>query len=155
MSEEKKETQNINGYEMPVEAKNGRKINPNSLKALRPWDKDSAKAAQIKGAAQRAINSENRKKLAESLKEFAKVQVEVLADTSMDAVDVLKTIMYHKVADGDYDGAADIAKAIAEYERPKLARTENLNADLNANDLSDEELKEKMEQLGINPDILK
>ena len=155
MSEEKKETQNINGYEMPVEAKNGRKINPNSLKALRPWDKDSAKAAQIKGAAQRAINTENRKKLAESLKEFAKVQVEVLADTSMDAVDVLKTIMYHKVADGDYDGAADIAKAIAEYERPKLARTENLNADLNANDLSDEELKEKMEQLGINPDILK
>ena len=154
MSEQKKETQNINGYEMPVEAKNGRKINPNSLKALRPWDKDSAKAAQAKGAAQRAINAENRKKLAESLNEFAKIQVEVLADNNMDAVDVLKTIMYHKVADGDYDGAADIAKAIAEYERPKLARTENLNTELNANDLSDEELKEKMEQLGIDPDIL-
>ena len=59
------------------------------------------------------------------------------------------------LADGDYDGAADIAKAIAEYERPKLARTENLNAELNANDLSDEELKEKMEQLGIDPDLLK
>ena len=45
------------------------------------------------------------------------------------------------------DQAIDIAKAIAEFETPKLGRVEQTNIEVKTDDLTDEELDAKLKQL--------
>ena len=58
-----------------------------------------------------------------------------------------------KALDNDeFDVAADLAKSLAEFEHPKLARVEQTIEDVGANELSDEELNAKLKRfLNENP----
>ena len=61
--------------------------------------------------------------------------------------EVLRIIAHQKLEDGDTDGAVDIFKSIAEYEKPKLARVESKVEEVKADELTDEELNAKLEEL--------
>ena len=104
---------------------------PNSLKNLvRAWDSESAKEAQLKGAAARSANAKLRNELKASMKQWKDMQDE-LSQNKLDSVEVLRIIAHQKLEDGDTDGAVDIFKSIAEYEKPKLARIESKVEKLN------------------------
>ena len=120
---------------------------PNSLKNLvRAWDSESAKEAQLKGAAARSANAKLRNELKASMKQWKDMQDE-LSQNKLDSVEVLRIIAHQKLEDGDTDGAVDIFKSIAEYEKPKLARIESKVEEVKADELSDEELDEKLKEL--------
>ena len=120
---------------------------PNSLKNLvRAWDSESAKEAQLKGAAARSANAKLRNELKASMKQWKEMQ-EDLSQNKLDSVEVLRIIAHQKLEDGDTDGAVDIFKSIAEYEKPKLARIESKVEEVKADELSDEELNAKLEEL--------
>ena len=120
---------------------------PNSLKNLvRAWDSESAKEAQLKGAAARSANAKLRNELKASMKQWKEMQ-EDLSQNKLDSVEVLRIIAHQKLEDGDTDGAVDIFKSIAEYEKPKLARIESKVEEVKADELSDEELDEKLKEL--------
>ena len=120
---------------------------PNSLKNLvRAWDSESAKEAQLKGAAARSANAKLRNELKASMKQWKDMQDE-LSQNKLDSVEVLRIIAHQKLEDGDTDGAVDIFKSIAEYEKPKLARIESKVEEVKADELSDEELNAKLEEL--------
>ena len=120
---------------------------PNSLKNLvRAWDSESAKEAQLKGAAARSANAKLRNELKASMKQWKEMQ-EDLSQNKLDSVEVLRIIAHQKLEDGDTDGAVDIFKSIAEYEKPKLARVESKVEEVKADELSDEELDEKLKEL--------
>ena len=126
---------------------------PNSLKNLvRAWDSESAKEAQLKGAKARSANAKLRNELKASMKQWKEMQEE-LANDKLDSVEVLRIIAHQKLEDGDTDGAVDIFKSIAEYEKPKLARVESKVEEIKADELTDEELNAKLnELLGKNAD---
>ena len=114
--------------------------NPNSLKNLAPlFNKDNAKEMQQKGAVVRKANKEAREALKMSAWEFSQFR-ETLQDVEISAEMMLKVLMMRAYEEGDSDTAADLAKALVEFEKPKLARIDQTNTDLTAEDLSDEEI---------------
>lgn len=124
--------------------------NEKSLKNLRPtWDSDSAREAQKKGVEARKANAEARAALKLSMNEWKKYKDEVLIDTDMSSLDVLKILMMKALQNEEYDTAAELAGKLAEYEAPKLARTEATVTEVSAGDMSDEELDAKLRELGL------
>lgn len=120
--------------------------NPRSLANLRkPWDTDSAKAAQLKGAAVRKANRIARDQLKMSLNTWKQLREEVQEDFS--SVELLRVIAMQKMEEGDFDGATEILKSIAEFEKPKLARVEQQVENVGADEMSDEELAAAIKKL--------
>jgi hypothetical protein len=81
-----------------------------------------------------------------SMAEWKLYKTDVLDQTDMTSLDVLKIMMIKAVSRDDLDTAVDIAKTLAEFEAPKLARVDQTNVEIQAEDLSDEELQELLDQ---------
>ena len=122
--------------------------NENSLKNLKPmWTSDTAREAQKNSVLARKANAEARAALKLSMSEWSKYKTEVLEETEMSSLDVLKILMMKALEAQEYDTAAEYAKTLAEFEAPKLARVDQTNTDITAEDLTDEELEEKIKTL--------
>lgn len=121
---------------------------PNSLANLKhTWDSESAKAAQLLGAAAKKAKREAREQLKMSVEEWKRYQQDVLAEADISSVDVLKILMHKALENEEYDTAADLAKSIAEFEQPKLARIEQTTKEVSADQLTDEELEKRLQEL--------
>lgn len=121
---------------------------PNSLKNLKPaWTSESAREAQKNSVIARKANAEARQQLKLSVKEWEKYKLEVLDDTDLTSLDILKVLMHKAMEEGDYHGAADLAKSLAEFEKPKLARTEVDSTIKQTAEMSDEELLNAIKEL--------
>ena len=122
---------------------------PNSLKNLvEPWgDPDKAREAQKKGVAARKANKEAREKLAITANEWKSMKKEVLDKNDLSSIDVLKVLMIKALDNDDFITAADLAKSLAEFETPKLARIESKIEEIKTDDLTDEELDAKLKEL--------
>ena len=119
---------------------------PNSLKNLAPlFTKENAKEMQLRGAAKRKANREAREALAMSALDFAEFK-ETLKDIDISAEMMLKVLMMRAYENDDHDTAADLAKALVEFEKPKLARIDQTNTELSADELTDEELDELLKK---------
>lgn len=122
--------------------------NPKSLKNLYPAfsDPDKAREAQRKGVESRKANSVLRNKVKMSVNEFKRYKDEVLNEADITSVDVLKIMMFRALEREDNDAVVDIAKTLAEFEAPKLARVDQTNVEIQAEELSDDELQELLDQ---------
>ena len=119
---------------------------PNSLANLKSaWNSDTAREAQLLGAKKRTANALLRKQLKADMKMWKEMQ-EDLAESKVDSVEILRMLAFQKLDEGDNDGAVDIFKAIAEFEKPKLARVESKVEEIKTDDLSDEELAELLKK---------
>ena len=115
---------------------------PNSLKNLKAaWNSETAKEAQLLGAKKRSLNAQLRKEMKLNMQMWKEMQEE-LAEDKIDSVEVLRMLAFKKLDEGDEDGAIDILKSIAEFEKPKLARIESKVEEVKTDDLSDDELNE-------------
>ena len=113
---------------------------PNSLKNLAPlFTEENAKEMQAKSAASRKANKEAREALKMSAREFEKIKEE-LKDVEISAETMLQVLMMRAYDSGDTDTAADLAKALVEFEKPKLARIDQTNTEITTEELTDEEL---------------
>ena len=125
-------------------------IHPNSLKNLSPaWTTESAREAQKNSVAARKANSEARAALKLTAKQFEDYKKEVLQETNVSSLDVLKILMLKALDNNDLDTAADLAKSLAEFEAPKLARVDQTSTEIDSSELSDEEIDEKLKALGL------
>jgi hypothetical protein len=106
-----------------------------------------AREAQKKSVAARKANKEARERLKITAAELKMDVQELMAANNVSALDVLRLSMVKAVANDDMDQAIDIAKAIAEFETPKLGRVEQTNIEVKTDDLTDEELDAKLKQL--------
>lgn len=125
-----------------------KQMHPNSLANLAPvFDSEKAREAQRKSVASRKANKEARERLRLTAAELKLDVQELMAENNVSALDVLRLSMVKAVANDDMDQAIDIAKAIAEFETPKLGRVEQTNIEVKTDDLTDEELDAKLKQL--------
>ena len=119
---------------------------PASLKNLAPlFTEENAKEMQSRSVASRKANTEARQALKMTAVEFSKFKEE-LKDVEISAEMMLKVLMMRAFEDEDMDTAADLAKALVEFEKPKLARVDQTNTEISADELSDEELEELLKK---------
>ena len=126
---------------------------PNSLKNLTgTWTTESARAAQKNSVIARKANKEARERLAVTAAEL-KLDIDaVMEENDVSAIGVLKIAMIKAIEADDFDTAADLAKTLAEFEKPKLARVESTVEDVSAADMTDEELEAKLKEIASRAD---
>jgi len=123
---------------------------PNSLKNLKPFfTTEKAQSAQKNSVISRKANAAAREELKMSMRDWKIFKSDVLAESDMSSIDVLKILMHKALAAEDFDTAADLAKSLAEFESPKLARIDQTLTDLSVDEMSDEELDRKIVELGL------
>ncbi len=113
------------------------------------WTSDSAREAQKNSVIARKANAEARAALKLTAVEFAKYK-EDLKDVEISAEAMLKVLMMKAFENDDLDTAADLAKSLVEFEKPKLARVDQINTEITAEDLTDEELEARIKAAGID-----
>ena len=129
------------------------KVHPNSLKNLRPFTKEGARAGQKNSVIARKANKEAREALKLTLNDWKALKEEIKDDAPA-ALDVLKIAMTKALSVEDMDEATRLATVLAEFEAPKLQR-QDINQVTKAADLTDEELQEALDdievQFGVEP----
>lgn len=124
-------------------------FNPKSLENLAPkiTSVEQAREMQKASVASRKANKEARERLKLTAAEM-KVDVEELTN-EVSAIGCLKVLLVKYMQEGELEEAAKIATTLAEFETPKLARIDQTNTEISAEELSDEELNKKLKELGL------
>ena len=129
------------------------KVHPNSLKNLRPFSQEGARAGQKNSVIARKANKEAREALKLTLNDWKALKEEIKDDAPA-ALDVLKIAMTKALSVEDMDEATRLATVLAEFEAPKLQR-QDINQVTKTADLTDEELQEALDdieiQFGVEP----
>jgi len=123
------------------------KVHPNSLKNLRPFSKEGARAGQKNSVIARKANKEAREALKLTLNDWKALKEEVQEDAPA-ALDVLKIAMTKALSVEDMDEATRLATVLAEFEAPKLQR-QDINQITKTADLTDEELQEALDDIEL------
>ena len=121
------------------------KVHPNSLKNLRPFSKEGARAGQKNSVIARKANKEAREALKLTLNDWKALKEEIKDDAPA-ALDVLKIAMTKALSVEDMDEATRLATVLAEFEAPKLQR-QDINQVTKTADLTDEELQEALDDI--------
>lgn len=120
---------------------------PTSLANLRPIDSsERAREMQKKSAEAKTRNAEARKALGVTAKDMIALKDSLDLSQIPSAIDMLKINMLKAFESGNDDRVVELAKVLAEYEAPKLQRIDQTNVELDAKDLSDEELEAELKK---------
>jgi hypothetical protein len=124
-----------------------KKIHPNSLANLKPrHDKEHMAMMKQKADEARIKND----KMKEQMQDVLKL-VNNLSDSLMDSIPkgltVMKLAMLKSISEDDMVEASRLAAVVAEYEQPKLQRSETINTNFDYTDLTDEELQKEIDRL--------
>ena len=125
----------------------GGNSHPNSLKNLRPFTREGARAGQKNSVIARKANKEAREALKVTLKDWQALKDEVKDDAPA-ALDVLKIAMTKALAVEDMDEATRLATVLAEFEAPKLQRQDITQVTQTA-DMTDEQLQNALEEMDL------
>jgi hypothetical protein len=85
-------------------------------------------------------------------KELAKqtiVAMKELGDEAPDALEALKYVLVQAMEHGDTENIVRVASILAEYQAPKLSRQDVTQTNIDAADLTDEELEAELEKLTL------
>lgn len=127
--------------------KGKKKIHPNSLANLKPRHDKEHMAMMTEKATEARIRNE---KMKEEMKDVLAL-VNNLSDSLMESIPkgltVMKLAMIKAISSDDMVEAARLASIVAEYEQPKLQRSENVNTNFDYTDLTDEELQAEINRL--------
>jgi|TARA_R110002096_G_scaffold283297_2_gene477359 hypothetical protein len=116
------------------------KMTESSLANLKPkWDNDHMKKMAAKSLEKRRANRDAREKMKETVGILKYLSDGVMSEMPS-GLTVMQIMMVRAIQDGDPAEAAKLAATIAEYQQPKLQRTENINTNINMEDLTDDEL---------------
>lgn len=124
-----------------------KKIHPNSLANLKPRHDKEHMAMMKRKADEARIKND---KMKEQMQDVLKL-VNNLSDSLMDSIPkgltVMKLAMLKSISEDDMVEASRLAAVVAEYEQPKLQRSETINTNFDYTDLTDEELQKEIDRL--------
>ena len=72
-----------------------------------------------------------------------------LGDEAPDAIQALNFVLVQAMEEGDTDQIVKVASILAEYQQPKLSRQDVTQTNLDASDLTDEELEAELQKLTL------
>lgn len=118
------------------------------MKNLKKWTPEGRSLGGKRKAEIALLNREIQAQFKLNATAFSKVLADIPALSSLD---VIRMCVHMALQDNNYEDAARWAKELAEYEKPKLQRIEQVNKNFNA-DLSDDELYETARKEGLLKD---
>jgi hypothetical protein len=72
-----------------------------------------------------------------------------LGEEAPDAINALNFVLVQAMEEGDTDQIVKVASILAEYQAPKLSRQDVTQTNIDAADLTDEELEAELEKLTL------
>ena len=119
-------------------------MNEKSLANLKTINStEMAKEYQERGLAKRKENKKRRDLAKENI-----MAMKELGEEAPNAIEALKYVLTQAMEVNDQEQIIKIASILAEYQAPKLSRQDVTQTNIEAGDLTDEELQEELNKLG-------
>ena len=107
-------------------------------------DSEMAEEWRKKGLEVRRKNKEKRDLAKQTI-----LAMKSLGDEAPDAMSALNYVLVQAMEEGDTDQIIKVASILAEYQAPKLSRQDVTQTNLDASDLTDEELQAELDRLTL------
>ena len=98
---------------------------------------------------QRGLETRRKNKEKRELAKQTIVAMKELGDEAPDAITALNYVLVQAMEDNDTDQIIKVASILAEYQAPKLSRQDVTQTNIDAADLSDEELQAELDKLTL------
>lgn len=105
---------------------------------------EMANEYRLRGLEVRRKNKEKRELAKQTI-----VAMRELGDEAPDALEALKYVLVQAMEEGDTENIVKVASILAEYQAPKLSRQDVTQTNIDAADLTDEELEEELKKLTL------
>jgi len=105
---------------------------------------EMANEYRLRGLEVRRKNKEKRELAKQTI-----VAMKELGDEAPDALEALKYVTVQAMEQRDTENIVKVASILAEYQAPKLSRQDVTQTNIDAADLSDEELEEELQKLTL------
>jgi hypothetical protein len=105
---------------------------------------EMANEYRLRGLEVRRKNKEKRELAKQTI-----VAMKELGDEAPDALEALKYVLVQAMEENDTENIVKVASILAEYQAPKLSRQDVTQTNIDAADLSDEELEEELQKLTL------
>jgi hypothetical protein len=120
------------------------KPSANSLNNLEKIESsEMANEYRLRGLETRRKNKEQR-----DLAKNTIMAMKSMGDEAPNAIEALNYVLVKAMEDDDSEQIVKVASILAEYQAPKLSRQDITQTNVDAGDLSDEELQEELDKLG-------
>ena len=120
------------------------KPSENSLNNLEKIESsEMANEYRLRGLETRRKNKEQR-----DLAKNTILAMKSMGDDAPNAIEALNYVLVKAMEDDDSEQIVKVASILAEYQAPKLSRQDVTQTNIDAGELSDEELQEEMDKLG-------
>jgi hypothetical protein len=120
------------------------KPSANSLNNLEKIESsEMANEYRLRGLETRRKNKEQR-----DLAKNTIMAMKSMGDDAPNAIEALNYVLVKAMEDDDSEQIVKVASILAEYQAPKLSRQDITQTNVDAGDLSDEELQEELNKLG-------
>ena len=104
---------------------------------------DMANEYRLRGLETRRKNKEQR-----DLAKHTIMAMKSMGDDAPNAIEALNYVLVKAMEDDDSEQIVKVASILAEYQVPKLSRQDVTQTNIDAGDLSDEELQNELDKLG-------
>jgi len=126
---------------MAIEEK---KYHPGSENLKSITSTEMANEYRLRGLEVRKKNKEKRELAKQTI-----IAMRELGDEAPDALVALKYVLVQAMEENDTDNIVKVASILAEYQAPKLSRQDVTQTNIDAADLTDEELEEELSKLTL------
>ena len=122
------------------------KPSANSLNNLEKIESsEMANEYRLRGLETRRKNKEQRE-----LAKHTIMAMKGMGDDAPNAIEALNYVLVKAMEDDDSEQIVKVASILAEYQAPKLSRQDITQTNVDAGDLSDEELQEELDKLSVH-----
>jgi hypothetical protein len=104
---------------------------------------EMANEYRLRGLETRRKNKEQRELAKNTIK-----AMKSLGDDAPNAIEALNYVLVRAMEDDDSEQIVKVASILAEYQAPKLSRQDVTQTNIDAGDLTDEELQAELDRLG-------
>ena len=122
--------------------------------AIKPSEKSLSNLEKIEssemanGYRLRGLETRRKNKEQRELAKHTIMAMKSMGDDAPDAIQALNYVLVKAMEDDDSEQIVKVASILAEYQVPKLSRQDVTQTNIDAGDLSDEELQNELDKLG-------
>jgi hypothetical protein len=122
--------------------------------AMKPSEKSLSNLEKIESSEManeyrlRGLETRRKNKEQRELAKHTIMAMKSMGDDAPNAIEALNYVLVKAMEDDDSEQIVKVASILAEYQAPKLSRQDITQTNVDAGDLSDEELQEELDKLG-------
>jgi len=124
--------------------------------AIKPSEKSLSNLEKIESSEManeyrlRGLETRRKNKEQRELAKHTIMAMKSMGDDAPDAIQALNYVLVKAMEDDDSEQIVKVASILAEYQVPKLSRQDVTQTNIDAGDMSDEELQNELDKLSVH-----